>query len=591
MIVPMKKVTLIVQDKDADSTLVKLRSLGLLHIEHQRIPAGGDISQLQDDLALVNQAMGILSATEFIKQPVASDKEPGDWKFSAQHIIDMHKRIEQLQEYSRTLQSSISQWLSWGDFEPKDIKNLSERNIYVRFYQIPVKEIKNLPGSVTVKKIAVAGGIANCVIISRRDLKLPFKELNLPKMGLKRMQSRLAEDIWLIASIKDEINQHRVYLENFLRTRKSLEKELEFQRALRGMGEVGKILYLTGYAPHDRTAELLDTARKEKWGIWIGEPSEEDRVPTLIRNPAWVSIIRPIFKIIEVVPGYRELDISLWFLVFFSVFFGILIGDAAYGLIFFSLTFLAQKKWGKRLKEQSIFTLFYILSSFAIIWGVLSGTFFGQEWLPGWVRPVIPALRDSQSVQRLCFFLGALHLSIAHLWRGIVKLPSFKALSEAGWILILWTAFLLAQFLILGDNFPGFGIWLLILGAVLVLIFTNPRKNIIKGIGQGLGNLLLNLINNFTDVVSYIRLFAVGLATVAVADSFNKMALEVGFNSLATGILTAFILLLGHALNIILGPMSILVHGVRLNVLEFCNHLDIKWSGVAYQPLKEETAA
>lgn len=590
MIVPMKKITLIVQDKDAGPTLLKLRSLGLLHIEHQRIPIGGDISRLQDDIALVDQAIGILSAGEFIKQPVESGKEPRDWKFSAHHIIDMHKRIDQLQEYSRTLQGSISQWLSWGDFEPQDIKNLSERNIYVRFYQIPLKEIKNLPGSVIVKKVAVVGGIANCVIISHRDLKLPFKELNLPKMSLKRMQSRLAEDIRLIASIKDEINQHRVYLENFLRTRKSLEKELEFQRALKGMGEAGKILYLTGYAPYDRTDELLDTARKEKWGIWITEPSEEDRVPTLIRNPAWVRVIRPIFKLIEVVPGYRELDISLWFLVFFSVFFGILIGDAAYGAIFFSLTFLAQKKWGKKLKEQSVFTLFYILSSFAIIWGILSGTFFGQEWLPGWVKPVIPALRDSQSVQRLCFFLGALHLSIAHLWRGIVKLPSFKALSELGWVLILWTAFLLAQFLILGDNFPGFGIWLLISGAVLVLIFTNPRKNIIKGIGQGLGNLLLNLINNFTDIVSYIRLFAVGLATVAVADSFNKMAMEVGFNNFASGILTAFILLLGHALNIILGPMSILVHGVRLNVLEFCNHLDIKWSGLSYQPLKEETA-
>ena len=124
--------------------------------------------------------------------------------------------------------------------------------------------------------------------------------------------------------------------------------------------------------------------------------------------------------------------------------------------------------------------------------------------------------------------------------------------------------------------------------SLLVLFFTNPRKNIIKGIGQGLGNLLLNLINNFTDIVSYIRLFAVGLATVAVADSFNKMAMEVGFGSLAAGLLTAFILLLGHSLNILLGPMSILVHGVRLNVLEFCNHLDIKWSGFSYRPLKEE---
>ena len=93
--------------------------------------------------------------------------------------------------------------------------------------------------------------------------------------------------------------------------------------------------------------------------------------------------------------------------------------------------------------------------------------------------------------------------------------------------------------------------------------------------------------NSFTDIVSYIRLFAVGLATVAVADAFNKMAMDIGYNSILTGTATSLILLLGHGLNIILGAMSILVHGVRLNVLEFCSHLDINWSGFSYKPLEE----
>ena len=128
-------------------------------------------------------------------------------------------------------------------------------------------------------------------------------------------------------------------------------------------------------------------------------------------------------------------------------------------------------------------------------------------------------------------------------------------------------------------------------GGALVLLFSNPQKNIIKGIGLGLGNLLLNLVNNFTDIVSYVRLFAVGLATVAVADSFNRMAIELGFNSVFSGALSALILVVGHTLNILLGPMSVLVHGVRLNVLEFCNHLDIRWSGFSYRPLRDEGIA
>jgi len=157
-------------------------------------------------------------------------------------------------------------------------------------------------------------------------------------------------------------------------------------------------------------------------------------------------------------------------------------------------------------------------------------------------------------------------------------------LSEIGWTAILWGAFFLAKTLILGDNFPGFAKWLFIAGAGCVVIFANPSKNILKGIGQGVGDLLLNLVNSFTDVVSYIRLFAVGLATVAIADAFNKMAMGIGFNSVLTALATSLILLVGHALNILLGPLAVLVHGVRLNVLEFCSHVDIKWSGFLYRP-------
>ncbi len=140
----------------------------------------------------------------------------------------------------------------------------------------------------------------------------------------------------------------------------------------------------------------------------------------------------------------------------------------------------------------------------------------------------------------------------------------------------------------LGYMFPVSGKWLLIFGAALVLFFTNPRRNVVKGIGAGLGNLLLNLVNSFTDVVSYVRLFAVGLATVAIADGFNRMAMEIGFNNIFAALGMALILLVGLLINVILAPLSVLVHGVRLNVLEFCNHADIKWSGFAYKPLRKQ---
>lgn len=588
MIVPMKKVSIIVQSKDAAPVIERLRSLRVLHVEHQKVPSGRDVSTLREDIAFVDRAINILSVEEFSKaQARDTAGELVDWRFSARHIIGSWKRLDQVEEYGRVLKEAISTWERWGDFDPKTLKELAGKNIYVRLYQIPVKEMKKLPPGAIVERFFTSKGMVHCAVVSDQAIEMPYKELVPPRSSLGEMRARLEESKQVAGWIKEDMRRHVSYLGAFSRLKKSFEKELEFHEALNGMGASGTIVYLVGFIPYDSTEPLLELSRKERWGIVISDPSEEDRIPTLIRNPRWVSIIEPVFKALEIIPGYKELDISFWFLVFFSVFFGMLIGDAGYGLVFFGLTLFAQIKFGKKLKNKSVIVLFYLLSFCAVIWGALTGTFFGQEWLPQSVRPLIPALRDSKTIQIFCFFLGALHLSIAHLWRIIVKLPSVKALSEVGWALIIWGAFFLAKMLILGHAFPPFGKWLFIAGAFLVVFFTNPTKNVLKGIGAGFGNLLLNIVNSFTDVVSYIRLFAVGLATVAIADAFNKMAMGIGFNGILTGIATSLIIILGHSLNIVLGPLAILVHGVRLNVLEFSNHLDVKWSGFSYKPLQK----
>jgi V/A-type H+-transporting ATPase subunit I len=274
-------------------------------------------------------------------------------------------------------------------------------------------------------------------------------------------------------------------------------------------------------------------------------------------------------------------------LVFLSLFFGILIGDAGYGIVYLGLTAWFQKKKGRVPAVKQACLLMYVFSSCAVIWGVLTGTFFGQAWLKQrGIFGLDPALNDPRFMQTVCFMLGALHLSIAHGWRAVRKLPSLSALSDIGWICILWTAFFLAKALILGDAFPWEGKLLLISGLLLVVLFASPQRNVLKAIGSGLGTIALSLVNNFTDVVSYVRLFAVGLAGVAIAEATNAMAAGFGsgFLAAAAGVL---VIVFGHALNIVLGPMSVLVHGVRLNVLEFSSHASVTWSGIAYAPLKE----
>jgi V/A-type H+-transporting ATPase subunit I len=189
-------------------------------------------------------------------------------------------------------------------------------------------------------------------------------------------------------------------------------------------------------------------------------------------------------------------------------------------------------------------------------------------------------------METFCFFLGALHLSIAHSWRAFLKFPSVTALADVGYICILWTAFFLARTLVLGEAFPSFGIWLVVTGIILVVVFTNPQRNVLRGIGEGLGTIALSFMNNITDVISYVRLFAVGLAGLAIAETTNTLASGFGNGvvALAAGIA---ILIIGHGLNIVLGIISVLVHGVRLNVLEFSGHANVTWSGSAFEPLEE----
>ena len=588
MIVPMKKATILFETGDAEATVKYLRTLGVLHVEHQNLPEGRDISELMEKVALINSSFDVLNRAIALEKNIQPQNNIiGDWITVANHINELSKRQEQLESSSRTITGQINEWERWGDVDLDRIRHLSQNGVYLKLYQIPVKETSSFPDDVIVKTIFTAGDIAHCVAISRRQFECAFLEILPPEQGLSFLKKRLAGNTVDIERVKNEILESACFSEALLGTMRTLEKEIEFQQVLSGMGKEGAIGYVTGYIPSDREAHLFEKARSRKWGIVINEPSAEDNVPTLLRNPKWVDRIRPVFELLGLTPGYRELDVSTPFLIFFAIFFGILIGDAGYGLVYILITLGLQKMMRQNSEMKRTISLFYLLGSCAIIWGVLTGTFFGQAWLLNLgFKPLVPQLNDANVMQTFCFFLGALHLSIAHSWQAYLKFPSLKALADVGWICVLWTAFFLAKTIILGEAFPPWVIWLFASGIVLVILFTNPQAHVFRGIGDGLGTVALSLMNNFTDVISYIRLFAVGLATLAIAETTNTLASGFGDGvaALAAGVV---ILLIGHSLNIILGPMSVLVHGVRLNVLEFSGHANVTWSGFTFEPLKE----
>jgi V/A-type H+-transporting ATPase subunit I len=297
-----------------------------------------------------------------------------------------------------------------------------------------------------------------------------------------------------------------------------------------------------------------------------------------------VKPIKAVLDFIGVLPGYTEIDISAIFLLFLSLFFAMLVGDAGYGLIFLALT-----AWGRRKFSQAPaypFHLMYIMSFGTVMWGAVTGTWFGAGHLPGFLEGLTVAwLREPKNVMLMCFVIGAVHLTLAHLWIISRTWNSLKALAQLGWIGSTWTMFFMARNLVLGQPLPAWIGGVFVASVVLIILFmTAPRD--FKNEWFNHVMLPLNLVSNFVDVVSYIRLFAVGTAGYAVASSFNKMILGGGPEGLVAGLIAALLLFLGHTLNILLSVMGVLVHGVRLNTLEFSSHIGMAWTGVPYRPFQ-----
>lgn len=588
MIVPMKKATIIFQSKDAVATITALRKLGVVQVEHQNQPESRDISGLLEKVALINSSFDVLNKVPAAERKIRPQRQiSGDWMEVAASIREKGRGLEQLELSARNVIGQINEWERWGDIDQNQVTSLIHHGVYLKLYQVPVKEIGKFPEDVVVRTIFTAGDIAHVVVITRQQFECDWKEVIPPEQGLSALRSHLDEITRNAEIIISEIADSAGYYDSLTDIKQKLEKEIEFQQVLAGMGNDGALSYVTGYVPFDRVDHIIGEAKTNKWGILIADPSFEDNVPTLLRNSRVAELIKPVLGLLGLTPGYHEIDISMVFLVFFSIFFGILIGDAGYGLAYIGIAFLASRWLKKKMmldrEMRTAVSLFYLLGMSTVVWGLLTGTFFGQWGLPAFV----PQLNDAAFVTSLCFFLGALHLSIAHSWRALLKLPSLNALADVGYICILWMAFFLARTLILGEPFPALGIWLVVGGIILVILFTNPkRSNVLRGIGEGMGTMALSFMSNITDVISYIRLFAVGMATLAVANTTNYLASGFGSGIIAL-VAGAVILLSGHSLNLILGLMSVLVHGVRLNVLEFSGHANVTWSGTAFKPFRE----
>ena len=592
MIVRMKEILLFTSSQNIDETVVQLGKLGIVDVEQIQVSEFSNSQTYQKFKNNVEKALNILQS---VKQKSSST---ANFELEDQTLVNRIIRAIDIRAKLVEKLSDLNQQLLWYTIWGKrvsigDIKAFQNKGIYLKLYYLKDKQAGQLRQNHTLEFLPKFEGNIPTVLITRHpNEKLNLTEQPLPQLSYKQVQERIKRKERQISKLDGFLKHCKTLIPQLEAYLESLRDHIQIETTLEGTQTIeDKVRFLKGYIPHNQQNAFKKAAAKHGWGYQITAPQNPEKTPVYIKNPKWISIINPVMKFIDIVPGYKEVDVSIYFLIAFALFFAMLVGDAGYGLIFLIITLIFRKKLSPQTQ-----TLILVLSTATIIWGVLSGTYFGSEQIAGIPvlnRLIVPEIasfgvNNISFMMHLSFLIGAIHLTVAHTIRMFQFINSIRALSELGWIALVWGLFLVTEQLVLGNPMPYWGIWLFIGGAALVALFSMESKGFLRSMGASLANLPLSLISGFSDIVSYVRLFAVGMATAAVAASFNNMILPEGVEGLGfiQIIIAAIALLLGHGLNIVLALMAVMVHGIRLNMLEFSGHLGVQFSGEPYRPFK-----
>jgi V/A-type H+/Na+-transporting ATPase subunit I len=593
MIVSMTKVTLLCLASDTDATLERLRDLGVLHVTHITEPAGPELDSCRKRLDAAAAALHILDryAAEAAGTPAAGprpDQEPGpDMDRRVERVHTLERLHKEFGERIAALQNEKEIVKPYGDFDPRIIDVLARENIRIKLCHSdspappePVAGAWTFPlaSTATGRHFVVIGmdddfDCADCnVVPHHRPLSVVEGELREARTRMQQTRNEIAA----LAADREPLRRHVT----------ALEQRKTFLDVRAGMGGSGHLLYLQGFGPEHILPELRRAAEQHGWGLLLDAPSLDDQVPTLLSNPNWIRPIEALFKILGITPGYREVDISAAFMIFYGIFFAMLVGDAGYGVVFLALTILL-RRFVPRV-PRNFTRLLGLLSICTILWGVVTGMWFGAVALPHPLRALrIDWLRDDDNLMRLCFLIGAIQLSLAHGWVAARSWNRLTALAELGWIAVTWAIYFSVSLLVLGRPFPAFAGWMFVAGITAIFLFMTPPRALKRDFHKHV-MLPLTLIGSFGDLISYVRLFAVGSATAAIAMAFNEMALGGGIRGPGQAVVASVILLAAHGLNLLLCALAVLVHGVRLNTLEFCGQMGIQWSGFPYKPFSNE---
>ncbi|MBR4320806.1 ATPase, partial [Treponema sp.] len=456
MIVPMKKISLVVLENERREALKNLRKLGVLHVEEVS-GSSEELSSYKLQNSTIEKALGILTEIKLGKK-----EAPKQTLIGKEAAFDIAKKVIALTEEKKTCFDRITadsveleRFAKWGGVNPLDFAELSEKGLNLALYEIPGdkyaligEEARTIVLGKDKSEIRFVLVSEKPFVVNERPAGIPAEayQVPLPRLSTADLQKEISDSKKRIVEIEAELKSSVQYRDSLKSSTGAIAKDIELENLYSGMGIEEKLSWITGFVPVDSMAAFEAFAKEQKWAYAASDPTEDDNVPTKLKNNKLVSLIYPLTDFLGTVPGYHEYDISGWFLAFFTIFFGMIFGDGGYGALVtaVALIFILKSLFGGK-RVPPMLGLVLLLGVATMVWGAVTCTWFGlqPEQLPDWivalsVPPISNAYADvqwipfwtsdasagtlgtAQNLQIFCFTLALIQLCVAHL-KGMAR--------------------------------------------------------------------------------------------------------------------------------------------------------------------------
>ncbi|PKP39564.1 MAG: V-type ATP synthase subunit I [Bacteroidetes bacterium HGW-Bacteroidetes-15] len=598
MIVPMIKYGFLVYHRDFDSFLTNLQELGVVDIIKQiHTPTEqekGMLSLVNRYTAAVN-ALSSRSTSDIISQDVNLEDVLKEFE-------DIQKEHEQLEISIRKAYKDLSDARPWGEFDPKTVKAIEDRGIKMRFLIASEKGFSQEWAAENPVEVLLrqAGNVYFVLVVHGEEIEVPFdvQEIKLPTFSFQQKEADIEEYRQRLLAIEKRYTELASYIPAMEIEKGKLLNSLDFisvhTSAERKADDT--LMILQGWIPVTKNDSLIEFLEKESI-TYVSEKAQlHDDAPIMLKNNKFAKLFEPIGNLFTS-PIYSEMDLTPFFAPFFMMFFGFCLGDAGYGLILILIATGVKLKGDKKLRP--LMSLVQWLGLSTIIFGVLTGTLFGINL----VESEIPFLEtfkgyflNNDNLFMLALSVGALQILFGMFVKAFNQIKMWgwmHSITTFSWILLLvGSAVFFGLSKMEGSNVELLGTTHMVLLGVAgigILFFNSPGKNPFVNFGLGLWNIYNMVTGLFGDVLSYIRLFALGLSSAILGSVFNSLAFGLSPDIPVVGaIVTILILIIGHSINLFMSALGSLVHPMRLTFVEFYKNAGFIGGGKAYQPFSKQ---